>query len=74
MSVRAASHGGAPALAKIFLVFVFLGVHTVGFSGKTLKHEAWVAGAWQLHPSFRRRGASLLMGPSLGCPRGYCPL
>lgn len=75
--VRTARHCGAPALMKILLVFVFLGVYTVGFFGKTfLKHETWdcrwEAEVWQLHQSPGRHGVSLSLVTSLP-PGGHYP-
>lgn len=61
-------------LDKNPLEFVFLGVYTVGFFGKTfLKHETWdcrgEAEVWQRHQSPRRHGVSLARVTFLALPQ-----
>lgn len=75
LSVRAASHCRAPALTKILLVFVFLGVYAVGFFGKTfLKHDTWglqMGGSDLAAPSKQQRERDFSLGsdPLWPCPR-----
>lgn len=61
--LRAASHGRAPALTKLHLILVFLGVYTVGFFGKTFL-KTW-------HLGLQMGGGDLAAPSKLQKGRGF---